>query len=106
MYVSYAGILEQSMGARSRNRVGIRLSYRRASLNRQAESIPWNRILGSLNVYNSGSSHAFKWEVQREDPIFLNPLHLTFTNIVEDQSDVAEGGQLFFSVQLPKTKSS
>ncbi len=78
------------MGARRRNRVGIRLSYPRASLNGLAESIYWNRILGSLNVYNSGSSHAFKWEVQREDlfiwlsPILFNPLHLTFTNIVEN----------------------
>jgi hypothetical protein len=33
------------------NRVGIGLWYRPASLHRLAESIPWNRLLGSLNVY-------------------------------------------------------
>jgi hypothetical protein len=43
-----AGILEQSMGAR--NRVGIGLSHRPARLHRLAESIPWNRFLGSLKV--------------------------------------------------------
>jgi hypothetical protein len=37
------------MGAR--NRVGIWLSYRPARLQRLAELIPWNRFLGSLNVY-------------------------------------------------------
>ncbi len=44
-----AGILKQSMGAR--NRVGIGLSYRPAGLRRLAECIPWNRFLGSINVY-------------------------------------------------------
>jgi hypothetical protein len=39
------GIFKQSMGAR--NRVGIGLSYRTASLHRLAEWIPWNRLLGS-----------------------------------------------------------
>jgi hypothetical protein len=43
---AYAGILEQSMGARDRER--IELSYRPASLHRLAESFPWNQILGSL----------------------------------------------------------
>ncbi len=43
-----AGIFEQSMGAR--NRVGIGLSYRPARLQRLAESIPWNRLLGSIKV--------------------------------------------------------
>jgi hypothetical protein len=42
------GIFKQSMGAR--NRVGIRLSYRPASLHRLAEFIPWNRFLGSIKV--------------------------------------------------------
>jgi hypothetical protein len=43
-----AGIFKQSMGAR--NRVGIGLSYRTARLHRQAEFIPWNQFLGSINV--------------------------------------------------------
>ncbi len=43
-----AGIFKHSMGAR--NRVGIGLSYRPARLHRLAELIPWNRILGSINV--------------------------------------------------------
>ncbi len=38
-----------SMGAK--NRVGIGLLYRPASLHSLAESIPWNRFLGSLKVY-------------------------------------------------------
>jgi hypothetical protein len=33
----------------------IGLSYRAARLQRLAESIPYNRFLGSLNVYNTGS---------------------------------------------------
>jgi hypothetical protein len=36
------------MGAR--NRGGIRLTYWPARLHRLAESIPWNRFLGSINV--------------------------------------------------------
>jgi hypothetical protein len=43
-----AGILEQSVGAW--NRLGIGWSYRSARLYRLAESIPWNRFLGSLKV--------------------------------------------------------
>jgi hypothetical protein len=43
-----AGILEQYMGAR--NRVGIGLSYRPARLHWLAESISWNRFLGSLKA--------------------------------------------------------
>ncbi len=43
-----AGIFKKSMGAR--NRGGIGLSYRPARLHRQAEFIPWNRFLGSINV--------------------------------------------------------
>jgi hypothetical protein len=42
-YELYAGILEQSMGAR--NRVGIGLSYLHARLHRLVELIPWNRFL-------------------------------------------------------------
>ncbi len=34
-----------------RNRVRIGLSYRPARLHRPAEFIPWNRYLGSINVY-------------------------------------------------------
>ncbi len=46
---------EQSMG--SRNRVGTGLSYRPAKLHRLAESIRWNRFLGSSKVfYNRGMS--------------------------------------------------
>jgi hypothetical protein len=41
-----AGTLEQSKGASYP--VGIGLSYRPARLHRLAESIPWNRFLGSL----------------------------------------------------------
>jgi hypothetical protein len=44
-----AGHLEQSMGVRNRVR-GIGLSYRPAKLQRLAESIPWNRFLGSKNT--------------------------------------------------------
>jgi hypothetical protein len=40
------------MGAR--HRVGIRLLYRPAMLNRLAEFIPWNRFLGSINVKKYG----------------------------------------------------
>jgi hypothetical protein len=47
-YVACAGILEQSMGAG--NRVGTGLSYRPDWLHRHAESIPWNRFLGSFKV--------------------------------------------------------
>ncbi len=43
-----AAILGQSMGFR--NRVGIGLSYRPASLHRLAESTPWNWFLGSFKV--------------------------------------------------------
>jgi hypothetical protein len=42
------GIFEQFMGAR--NQVGIGFSYRPARLHRLAESIPWNRFLGSIEV--------------------------------------------------------
>ncbi len=45
---SYAGILEQSMGAR--NRAGIGLSYRSARLHKLANSIPWNQFLASIKV--------------------------------------------------------
>jgi hypothetical protein len=43
-----AGILKQSMGAG--NREGIGLLYRPAWLHWLAESIPWNRFLGSLRA--------------------------------------------------------
>jgi hypothetical protein len=43
-----AGILEQPMWAR--NLVGIGLPYRPDRLHKLAESIPWNRVLGSLKV--------------------------------------------------------
>jgi hypothetical protein len=33
------------------------LTYRPARLHRLAESIPWNRLLGSLNVYKYGLSY-------------------------------------------------
>jgi hypothetical protein len=45
-----AGISEQSIGTRSRNRVGIGLSHRPARLHSLAELVPWNRFLGSLKV--------------------------------------------------------
>jgi hypothetical protein len=35
----------------TRNRVGIGLSYRPARLHRMAESIPWFRFMGSLDVF-------------------------------------------------------
>ena len=38
----------------TRNRGGIGSSYRPAWLHRLAEFIPWNRFLGSLNVYKYG----------------------------------------------------
>jgi hypothetical protein len=40
------------MGAR--NRVGSELSYRLVRLHRLAELVPWNRFLGSLNIYKFG----------------------------------------------------
>ena len=43
-----AGIFKESVG--TRNKGGIGLSYRPARLHRLAESIPWNRFLGSLKV--------------------------------------------------------
>jgi hypothetical protein len=43
-----AGILEPFMGARKR--VGIEFSDRLARLHRLADSIPWNRFLGSIKV--------------------------------------------------------
>ncbi len=43
-----AGILEHPMGAR--NLVGIGLSDQPDRLHRLADSIPWNRVLGSLKV--------------------------------------------------------
>jgi hypothetical protein len=43
-----AGNVKQSVGAR--NRVGIGLLYRPARLHRLAELIPWNILLGSINV--------------------------------------------------------
>ncbi len=48
-----AGTFEHPMEAM--NWVGIRLSYRPARLHRLAESITWNRFLGSLKVKNTGS---------------------------------------------------
>ncbi len=42
-----AGILEQFIGG-YRNRVVIGLSYPSAGLHRLADSIPWNRFMGSL----------------------------------------------------------
>jgi hypothetical protein len=48
-FATSAGVLEQSMGAR--NREGMGLSYRPpARQHRLAESDPWNRFLGSLKV--------------------------------------------------------
>jgi hypothetical protein len=46
--VILAGIFKESKGAR--NRGGIGLSYRPATLHWLPESIPWNRFLGSINV--------------------------------------------------------
>jgi hypothetical protein len=46
-------VLEQSMGAR--NREGIGLSYRRASLHKLPEPNPWYRLLCSLKVKNTVS---------------------------------------------------
>jgi hypothetical protein len=43
-----AGSIEKSTGAR--NRVGMGMSYRPPRLHRLAESILWNRFLGSLKV--------------------------------------------------------
>jgi hypothetical protein len=38
----------------ARNRVRIRLSYRPAGIHRLAETIPWNRFLGSFIVHKFG----------------------------------------------------
>ncbi len=40
----------RTISAEARNRVEIRLSYRRARLHMLAESISWNRFLGALKV--------------------------------------------------------
>jgi hypothetical protein len=55
------------MGAR--NRVGIGLSYWPARLHRLAEFIPWNRFLGSINVYKYGlrTSPGLHVHAPRED---------------------------------------
>jgi hypothetical protein len=47
------------MGAR--NQVGKGVSYQPARLHRQAEFIPWNQFLSSLNIYKYGL-----------EPVFLN----------------------------------
>jgi hypothetical protein len=52
VFKNSVGIFKQSMG--TRNREGIGLSYRPARLLRLAESIPWNRFLGSLKVKKFG----------------------------------------------------
>jgi hypothetical protein len=52
IFLLWAGILKQSMG--TRNLVGIGLSYRPARLHRLAEFIPWNRFLGSINIFKYG----------------------------------------------------
>ncbi len=49
---SSAGIFKKSMGAR--NRVEIGLSYQHSRLHSLADLVPWNRFLGSINVYNFG----------------------------------------------------
>ncbi len=38
------------------------LTYRPAWLQRQAESVSWNRFLGSLNVYKYGLWNSYQWE--------------------------------------------
>jgi hypothetical protein len=53
MSLTVLEFFKQSMGAR--NRIGIGLSYRSARLHSLAESVPWNRFLGSLKFQNSGS---------------------------------------------------
>ncbi len=50
------------------------LSYRPARLHRLAESIPWNRFLGSLNVYQFGL-----WSYTLRLPV--EPAH--FSNVVK-----------------------
>jgi hypothetical protein len=56
------GILEQSI--EDKNRVGIGFSYQPAKQHKLAESFPWNRFLGFLNVYkNSGSVKISKDDV-------------------------------------------
>ncbi len=46
-----AGIFKQFKGAR--NRVGIGLLYQPVRLHRLAESIPWNKFLGSIRLAES-----------------------------------------------------
>ncbi len=67
---SRAGILEQSMEAK--NRVGIGLSYRPASLHRLAESIHWIRFLGSLKVKKyQPRSKAWQTEITKISSYFI-----------------------------------
>jgi len=55
-----------------RNRVRIGLSYRPARLHRLAESIPWNRFLGSLKVLKDRLCTA----VKSIAPVFAKNLEL------------------------------
>ncbi len=56
LLVDCAGILEQSTGAKNRERIG--LSYRPARLHRLADSLPWNLFLVSLKF----NSVRFDWK--------------------------------------------
>jgi hypothetical protein len=88
------GILEQSIGAR--NRVGIGMSYRPARLHRVAESIPWNRFLGSKNTVSGIKStvydklgnlrlrHYFKVVKNEKNCYFFTPFILR-TNFLDTQ---------------------
>ncbi len=48
-----------------------------ARLHRLAESIPWNRFLGSLNVYNSGSGH--EQHIVQYKPVEISVIVVSFT---------------------------
>ncbi len=72
-----AGILEQSMG--TRNRVGIRFSYRPANPRRLAQSIPWNRFLkGSLTVKNTVSVISSEGRSGGQEGYFVGMYFLRF----------------------------
>ncbi len=57
--VACSGILEQSIGAR--NREGIGLSDRPARPHRLVESIPWKRFLGSLRGFQIRAQRFLLW---------------------------------------------
>jgi hypothetical protein len=89
----------------ARNRVGIGLSYRPARLHSLAESVPWNRFMGSLKVLKFGlwpamaeSSWLLFWPESLLSPPRGQPLFSTYFS--EQKSvDKYEGFYGFYSCE-------